>query len=115
VNVRAVTELTARLLPGMVGRSRGGVINIASTAAWQGLKWLPVYSASKAYVVTFSEAVWVTLRGSGVRARDPKAGAVESLHRLLDDPRWNHRVTAEGGVLAEDSAALLREFFETRR
>lgn len=48
-------------------------------------------------------------------ARDPKAGAVESLYRLLDDPRLNHRVAAEGGVLAGECAALLREFFETRR
>jgi tRNA(adenine34) deaminase len=48
-------------------------------------------------------------------ARDPKAGAVESLYRLLDDPRLNHRVEAAGGVLAGESAALLRRFFETRR
>jgi tRNA(adenine34) deaminase len=48
-------------------------------------------------------------------ARDPKAGAVESLYRLLDDPRLNHRVPAVGGVLAEESAALVREFFETKR
>ncbi|MBI4638486.1 MAG: nucleoside deaminase [Candidatus Rokubacteria bacterium] len=48
-------------------------------------------------------------------ARDPKAGAVESLHRLLDDPRLNHRVEATGGVLGAASAAMLREFFETRR
>jgi tRNA(adenine34) deaminase len=48
-------------------------------------------------------------------ARDPKAGAVESLFRLLDDPRLNRRVEARGGVLAEASAALLSEFFETRR
>ncbi len=48
-------------------------------------------------------------------ARDPKAGAVESLYRLLDDARLNHRVMSEGGVLAEESAALLRQFFETRR
>jgi tRNA(Arg) A34 adenosine deaminase TadA len=48
-------------------------------------------------------------------AADPKAGAVESLHRLLDDPRLNHRVAARGGVLAAESAALLREFFESRR
>ncbi|MGH2400459.1 MAG: nucleoside deaminase, partial [bacterium] len=48
-------------------------------------------------------------------ARDPKAGAVESLYRLLDDARQNHRVEAVGGVLAAESAALLREFFETRR
>jgi len=48
-------------------------------------------------------------------ARDPKAGAVESLHRLLDDPRVNHRVSSTGGVLEAESAALLRGFFDTRR
>jgi len=48
-------------------------------------------------------------------ARDPKAGAVESLHRLLDDARLNHRVRAVGGVLEAESAALLRGFFDTRR
>lgn len=47
--------------------------------------------------------------------RDPKAGAVESLYRLLDDARLNHRVATTGGVLAESSAALLREFFELKR
>src|SRR5712664_2712536 len=48
-------------------------------------------------------------------ARDPKAGAVDSLHRLLDDARLNHRVSAVGGVLDAESAALLRAFFDTRR
>jgi tRNA(adenine34) deaminase len=48
-------------------------------------------------------------------AADPKAGAVESLYRLLDDARLNHRVEATGGVRAAEAAALLREFFETKR
>ena len=48
-------------------------------------------------------------------ADDPKAGAVVSLFRLLDDARLNHRVVACGGVLAAESAALMRQFFETRR
>ena len=48
-------------------------------------------------------------------AADPKAGAVESLHRLLDDARFNHRVEAVGGVLAGECGALLREFFDTKR
>ena len=48
-------------------------------------------------------------------AADAKTGAVESRHRLLDDPRLNHRVVAQGGVLAAESVALLREFFESRR
>ena len=48
-------------------------------------------------------------------ASDPKAGAVESLYRLLDDPRWNHRVTIERGVLASECGAVLKAFFESRR
>jgi tRNA(adenine34) deaminase len=48
-------------------------------------------------------------------ARDPKAGAVDSLYRLLDDARLNHRAAATGGVLADEAARLLSAFFETRR
>jgi tRNA(adenine34) deaminase len=48
-------------------------------------------------------------------ARDAKAGAVESLYRLLDDGRLNHTVEAVGGVLASESADLMRGFFERRR
>lgn len=48
-------------------------------------------------------------------ADDPKAGAARSLYRLLEDPRLNHRVAPIRGVMAGESAALLREFFRARR
>ena len=48
-------------------------------------------------------------------AADPKAGAVASRYRLLDDGRSNHRVETLGGVLEAECGALLKEFFETRR
>ncbi len=48
-------------------------------------------------------------------APDPRAGAVESRYRLLDDGRLNHRVEALGGVLGAECGALLKEFFETKR
>lgn len=48
-------------------------------------------------------------------AADPKAGGARSLYRLLEDPRLNHRVTPVGGVMAGQSAALLRAFFRARR
>ena len=48
-------------------------------------------------------------------ATDPKAGAVRSLYRLLDDPRMNHEVAVTGGVRSADCARLLVEFFKTRR
>jgi len=46
---------------------------------------------------------------------DPKAGAARTLYRLLDDPRLNHRVEVAAGVLADESAALLRAFFSRLR
>jgi tRNA(adenine34) deaminase len=48
-------------------------------------------------------------------ASDPKAGAVESRYRLLDDGRSNHRVETLGGVLAAECGELLKEFFEGKR
>ena len=46
---------------------------------------------------------------------DPKAGAVESLYRLCEDQRLNHQLPVTGGVLAQESAALLAEFFAQLR
>jgi tRNA(adenine34) deaminase len=48
-------------------------------------------------------------------AADPKAGAVESRYRLLDDARANHRVETVGGVLAAECGAVLTQFFEAKR
>jgi tRNA(adenine34) deaminase len=48
-------------------------------------------------------------------ARDPKAGAVQSIFQVLDDPRLNHRVNWEGGILGDVSGDLLRKFFLKRR
>jgi tRNA(Arg) A34 adenosine deaminase TadA len=48
-------------------------------------------------------------------ASDPKAGAMGSLMRLTEDPRLNHRVTPIAGVLAEESAAMLKDFFKKLR
>lgn len=48
-------------------------------------------------------------------AFDPKAGAVASLHNLVQDERLNHRIAVTGGVLAEEAQALLRDFFQAKR
>ena len=48
-------------------------------------------------------------------AADPKAGAVGSVFDILREPRLNHRPEIQGGILAEESAALLRNFFAERR
>lgn len=48
-------------------------------------------------------------------APDPKAGAIVSRHRLLDDGRFTHRIETRGGVLETECGVLLKEFFEARR
>jgi len=48
-------------------------------------------------------------------AADPKAGAVESVFRLLDEPRLNHKVAVTGGVLSAECGAVLSDFFRTKR
>lgn len=48
-------------------------------------------------------------------ANDPKAGAVHTLHRLLDDPRLNHRTEVIAGVMAEPCSRILSQFFQEQR
>ena len=66
VNVEAVVDLTSRFIGPMVERGRGSIVNIASIGAFQPLPGSAVYGASKAFVLSFSEAVRTELRGSGV-------------------------------------------------
>src|SRR5438045_741754 len=66
VNIVALTELTRLFLPAMVDRKRGRVMNVASTAAFLPGPLMAVYYASKAYVLSFSEAVAAELKRTGV-------------------------------------------------
>ncbi len=66
LNDRALVELTQIYWPGMLRNKRGGVLNVASTAAFQPGPLMAVYYASKAFVLSFSEALWEEARGTGV-------------------------------------------------
>jgi uncharacterized protein len=66
VNVVTLTHLTRLLLPGMVARRRGRILNVASTAAFMPGPLMAVYYATKAFVLSFSEALGNELQGSGV-------------------------------------------------
>jgi uncharacterized protein len=78
INVETVVDLTSRFLTGMVDRGRGSVINIASTAAFQPLPGSAVYAASKAFVLSFSEAIRTELRGTGVTVTAVCPGPVKT-------------------------------------
>ncbi|HUL02442.1 MAG TPA: SDR family oxidoreductase [Gemmatimonadales bacterium] len=66
LNVGALTELTRLVLPGMLARGHGRIMNVASTAGFVPGPFMAVYYATKAYVISFSEALAEELRGSGV-------------------------------------------------
>ncbi len=66
LNVLALTALTRLFLPGMIGRRAGKILNVASTAGFQPGPLMAVYYATKAYVISFSEAIANELQGTGV-------------------------------------------------
>lgn len=66
LNVTALTELCRLLLPGMLERRRGGILNVASTAAFQPGPFMAVYYATKSYVLSFTEALAEELSGEPV-------------------------------------------------
>ena len=66
LNVKAPVDLTGRLVPGMVERGRGVVMNVASVAGFAPMPYTATYAATKAFLLSFSEALAVELSGTGV-------------------------------------------------
>ena len=66
VDVSAVITLARAFLPGMLARGSGGILNVASTIAFQPAPYQAVYGASKAFVLSFSQALWAEARAAGV-------------------------------------------------
>jgi short-subunit dehydrogenase len=66
LNCEALLDLQARYTPGMVERGRGAVLNVASTAAFQPIPGTATYAATKAFVLSLSEASSADLKGTGV-------------------------------------------------
>ena len=78
VNVTALTELTGLFLPGMVERRLGGVLNVASVAGFVPGPGMAVYYATKAYVLSFTEALASELAGTGVKVMALCPGPTET-------------------------------------
>jgi len=76
LNCEAVVTLSHAFLPQMVERGRGGIINVASSAGMQPIPYESVYAASKAFVISFTDALYAELRGSGVRVLAVNPGPV---------------------------------------
>jgi short-subunit dehydrogenase len=89
VLVEAPVALTLAFLPDMVERGRGAILNVASTAGMQPMPYSAGYSAAKAYVLTFSEAIHQEVRGRGVTVTALAPGPVET--EFWDHAGWQVR------------------------
>ncbi len=78
LNVRSLVELTHRFLGPMRERKRGTIINVASTAAFQAVPYMATYAATKAFVLSFSEALWDENRLHGIHVMALCPGVTET-------------------------------------
>lgn len=78
LNVRSLVDLTHRLVPGMVARKHGAILNVASTAAFQPGPYMAVYYATKAFVLSWSEALHEELKPHGIRVSALCPGPTET-------------------------------------
>ena len=91
-NCEAIVALCAEYVPAMTGRGRGGVLNVASIAAYQPIPYQATYSATKAFVLTFTEALSADLHGTGVTATALCPGPVPTEFGTsagIDDGEWD--------------------------
>ena len=113
VNVDALVQLTHAVLPGMLARGRGGILNVASTIAFQPGPYQATYGASKAFVLSLSQALWAETRGSGVTVTalcppPTRTGFVDALGSDVSHTAVYRRLAAPEPVVAAGLRALDR-------
>ena len=115
VNCEAIVTLTHAFLPAMVERRRGGLITVASTAGMQPLPYETTYGASKAFAISFMEALSMELRGTGVRCLVVNPGPVKTEWQQVAGYDENTRIMP-GMISAEVCAAdALRAYDRGKR
>jgi uncharacterized protein len=89
VNVLALVNLTHAFIPPMLAKGQGAIINLSSSGAFQPMPYMAVYGAAKAFVLSFSEALWSEYRHRGVRvlALCPGPTATGALVEVFDNGR----------------------------
>jgi short-subunit dehydrogenase len=104
VNVSALTEMTKRFLPAMLERRRGVILNVASTAAFQPGPLMAVYYATKAHVLSFTEALAEELHGTGVTATalcpGPTVTEFQKQAGMEDTPLFSGSLVSDAAFVA---------------
>ncbi|MGV0071281.1 SDR family NAD(P)-dependent oxidoreductase [Mycobacterium colombiense] len=113
VNVAAPVRLIHAVLPGMLARGRGGIVNVASVIAFQPGTYQATYGASKAFVLSLSQALWAETRGSGVTVTalcpgPTQTGFVDALGSDVSHTAVYRHLAAPGPVVAAGLRGLDR-------
>ena len=110
LNCIALMDLCHGVLPGMIAAKSGGILNIASTAAFQPGPWMAVYYATKAFVLSFSEALHEEVRGHGVRVSALCPGPVNTefagIAGMTDMAAFKQMASGPDAVVRDGLAAL---------
>ena len=109
LNIVSLTELTRRLLPGMLERGRGGILNVGSTAGFQPGPNMAIYYASKAYVYSFTEALAQELAGTPLFVTNLAPGATttefQDKAQIADMVLFSDTVLFSTGVMDAQTVA----------
>ena len=110
LNCRALMELAHAFLPGMIAARAGAILNVASTAAFQPGPWMAVYYATKAFVLSFSEALHEEVKDKGVRVTalcpGPTRTEFAEIASMTDSELFKHFASAPEAVVADGLKAL---------
>jgi hypothetical protein len=113
LNCVSLVDLTRQLLPGMVTRQRGGVINVSSTAGFQPIPTMATYAASKAFVLSFTEALWAETEETGVRVMTLCPGPTETEFFKTAAP--TEQFLTRGRQSAEHVVKVAIRYFDSSR
>jgi uncharacterized protein len=113
LNVQALVDLTHLFLPAMQARKAGNIINVASIAAFQSMPYLSVYAATKAFVLSFSTALWAEVKDQGVYvqclcpgATESNFGLVSGLDQAFNESKNTPSVASAASVVRESLVAM---------
>ncbi|MEO1691062.1 MAG: SDR family oxidoreductase [Cyanobacteria bacterium J06631_6] len=107
LNISALVELTGLFLPQMQQRKAGSIVNVASIAAFQPIPYMSVYAASKAFVLSFSEALWSENKDLGVKVIAVCPGPTES--KFYDRAEFPESATGLNGMTMASSEKVVQD------
>ncbi len=110
LNITAVVELTGLFLPLMQQKSSGAIINISSIAGFQPIPYMSVYAATKAFVLSFSEALWAENKDLGVKILAVCPGPTES--EFFNRADFPDSATGSNGMTMASAEQIVQETFK---